>query len=57
MMFSPCKNCPDRHYKCHSECEKYIKFLAENEKRKQAVRLENDLYNADIERLKKRRNK
>ena len=56
-MFSPCKNCPDRHYKCHSECEKYIKFLAENEKRKQVVRLENDLYNADIERLKKRRSK
>ena len=56
-MFSPCKNCPDRHLHCHSECEKYIKFLAENEKRKQAVRLENDLYNADIERLKKRRSK
>lgn len=20
---SVCKDCPDRHYNCHSECEKY----------------------------------
>lgn len=22
----PCKDCPDRHYKCHSECEKYAEY-------------------------------
>lgn len=22
--FNPCYECPDRHYKCHSECDKYI---------------------------------
>lgn len=23
MIDAPCKDCTDRHYKCHSECEKY----------------------------------
>lgn len=23
---SPCKDCPDRHVRCHSTCCKYIKF-------------------------------
>ena len=48
----PCKNCPDRHSKCHSECEKYKKFIAENEKRKSCMRAENDLLGIDIGRLK-----
>ena len=56
-MFSPCKNCPDRHYKCHSECEKYIKFLAENEKRKEYLRFENKLTDVEVNRIKKRRSK
>ena len=25
-MNAPCKNCPDRHYLCHAECEKYTEF-------------------------------
>ena len=24
--FSPCKNCPNRHPCCHSECDKYALF-------------------------------
>lgn len=24
---APCKDCPDRHLHCHSECEKYIQFV------------------------------
>ena len=28
-MNSPCKNCPERHRLCHSECEKYAEFAAE----------------------------
>lgn len=23
---SPCKDCPDRHIGCHSECDKYKEF-------------------------------
>ena len=51
-MCGSCKNCTDRHLHCHSKCEKYLKFLAENEKKKQAIRLENNLYNAEMERIK-----
>lgn len=25
-MQAPCKDCPDRHYLCHSTCEKYREF-------------------------------
>lgn len=28
---APCKDCPDRHYLCHSECEKYLTFHKERE--------------------------
>ena len=41
-MTAPCKDYPDRHYKCH----------AENEKRKSCMRAENDLLGMDIGRLK-----
>ena len=34
MILSPCKDCPDRHMRCHVDCEKYGQFLVENEKRK-----------------------
>ena len=47
----PCNNCPDRHLHCHSECEKYQKFVGENEKKKEFMRLENDFTNAKIDRL------
>ena len=56
-MTTPCKDCSDRHYKCHSECEKYQAFVIENEKRKARIRLENKLYGADITRLKNWRKK
>lgn len=23
---SPCKDCPDRHMKCHGTCEKYLDY-------------------------------
>lgn len=29
---SPCKDCNDRRFKCHSECKKYLEFLEKNEK-------------------------
>jgi hypothetical protein len=37
---SPCKDCPDRHEKCHSACEKYLEYRKQideiNKKRAQA---------------------
>lgn len=29
---APCHNCPDRHPKCHSECERYLAFVEERAK-------------------------
>ncbi len=26
MLEVPCKDCPDKHAECHSECDKYIAF-------------------------------
>ena len=56
-MTAPCKDCPDRQSHCHSKCEKYLKFFEKNEKRKEALRRENNKFNADVEyamALKKR---
>lgn len=39
-MSAPCKNCPDRDMDCHSKCEKYALFVAENEHVKQQRRLD-----------------
>lgn len=25
-MKSPCKDCPDRHLNCHSECTRYLRW-------------------------------
>lgn len=40
-MNTPCHNCKDRHYKCHSECKKYqgynaMREIIRKQKRKQA---------------------
>lgn len=29
MKISPCKDCKERHEKCHADCEKYKAFQAE----------------------------
>lgn len=28
---APCKDCTKRHFKCHSECDEYIKFRKDRE--------------------------
>nr|DAH32760.1 MAG TPA: hypothetical protein [Caudoviricetes sp.] len=41
-MNAPCKDCPERHMGCHSECEKYIayhQFREEVLKRKEQDRV------------------
>ena len=37
---SPCQQCTDRHFNCHSECEKYITWKAELEDTKSKVKKE-----------------
>ena len=43
-----CKDCPDRHYLCHSDCERYLKWKQEHDelqaKIKAEKRLNNDLW-------------
>lgn len=29
-----CKDCPNRHYECHSKCEKYLREKEEHERLK-----------------------
>lgn len=28
-MNAPCRNCPDRHVNCHSQCGRYTAFISE----------------------------
>lgn len=55
---SPCKDCPDRHVRCHSTCGKYIKFKEDVEiSKKKAVQLAEQVsFERDITR-NLRRNK
>ena len=32
-MESPCKDCKDRHYKCHQKCKPYLDFYDYRRKR------------------------
>lgn len=42
---APCKDCKERHPKCHGECEKYAAFCEES-KRIRAARLAESELNA-----------
>ena len=48
----PCKDCKDREIGCHSRCEKYGKFRAENEKRYEQNRLNYHIKDANKERVR-----
>lgn len=59
-MKNPCRDCPERLFKCHASCKRYIAWKSEqtviNEKRRSVVRNEqmlNDLAFKAIERSKK----
>lgn len=45
MSYAPCKDCKDRRVGCHAECEKYARFYAENEARKEAYRKDRQAMN------------
>ena len=33
----PCNNCPDRHFRCHSDCPKWIAWQSEEKQRWDAI--------------------
>lgn len=35
---APCKECPDRHPRCHGECEKYKEYKKQSEINKEEYR-------------------
>lgn len=45
-MKTPCKGCMSRHAACHTECEKYLAFRADTEKRRLQRRAEAEIDNA-----------
>lgn len=44
MKKAPCKDCPDRHQGCHSECEKYLEFRKERDELNELRHQENEKY-------------
>ena len=59
---SPCKDCTDRHFRCHCECEKYITYKAESDRKRAEINLEkakrfNDIgyIESSKERLRRKR--
>jgi len=58
-MSAPCYNCPDRHYKCHSSCEKYAEYTALRERIREEQRQQsaiNEHINGSMQRFSKGRN-
>lgn len=41
-MNPPCKDCPDRHINCHSECIRYLRWKEHLAELKAAEQLEKD---------------
>ena len=50
LRIAPCKDCPDRHLHCHSECEKYAEYKEHCTERLKNVRAENNIRGMAIER-------
>lgn len=41
-MKPPCKDCPDRHINCHSECIRYLRWKEHQAETKAVEQLEKD---------------
>ena len=54
-MTAPCKDCPDRHYKCHSECERYREFKKHCDDMRERERLDNLVRRIEIDRAIQRK--
>ena len=50
----PCKDCTDREIGCHSNCEKYIEWKNEHNRKREVLRKDEDIKDF-IEDLKYRR--
>lgn len=53
MIVAPCKDCPDKHMKCHSECEKYKEFQVECEERRKKIANKKQIETLLCEHLRK----
>ena len=53
-MTAPCKDCPDRHYKCHSECERYKEFRKQCDDVRKQMHLDSLGRKIEIDRAIKR---
>ena len=53
----PCKDCPDRHIKCHASCERYLEYKKKNNEERQKDYKERlvtmQLYEMEQERKRK----
>lgn len=54
-MTAPCKDCPDRHYKCHSECGRYKEFRKQCDNVRKQMQLESLARKIDIDRAIQRK--
>lgn len=46
----PCKECAERHLRCHSDCERYKKWADNFHKEYEKYRKRNDIENYDAHR-------
>jgi hypothetical protein len=51
---APCKNCSDRHFRCHSTCPKYINFKNKNEKIRNEIHMHNEIENINHRSMSRR---
>ena len=54
-MTAPCKDCPDRRFKCHSECERYREFRKRCDDMRERERLDNLGRKIEIDRAIQRK--
>ena len=42
-MIAPCKNCKERHFLCHSKCQKYLAYKKLNDEARTTMQTENHI--------------
>ena len=56
-VYAPCKDCPDRHIKCHASCERYVEYKKKNNEQREKDYKERlvtmQLYEMEQERKRK----
>lgn len=54
-MTAPCKDCTDRHFKCHAECERYREFKKRCDDMRERERLDSLARRIEIDRAIQRK--